>query len=139
MSEHVATYVDEVQYERWQEQADEMGMSMSDWTQAMVEAGAKKFDRDVQPNDSKDEIRRQRDDLRKELSRARDRIKELERQVHLSERQAIVEYVEENSGAEYQDVVQHVVNTANSRVTKILDELEGDEIEIDKEGRMYEK
>lgn len=137
MGKQVATYIDELRYEQWQERADEMGMSMSEWNRAMVAAGRKKFDRDIQPNKSKKELRKQLNDLRRELSRRRDRIKELERQVNTSERQAIIAYVEENSGAEYQDVVQHVINTSNSRVSKMLDELEGSEIEIDEYGRMY--
>lgn len=139
MSEHVAAYVDEDTYERWENQAAEMDMSMSQWTQAMVEAGLKKFNRDVQPDETRDDLRRKRNDLRNELGRARDRIAELEEQVYTSEREAIREYIEKNPGAEYRDIVQHVVNTANSRVTRILDQMEGDDIEIDEQGRMYHR
>lgn len=103
----------------------------------MVRAGQKKFNRDVEPTESRDDLRRRRNDLRRELQRARDRIEELEGQVHRSEREAVIDYIDENPGAEYEDIVQHVVNTANSRVTRILDDIEGDDIEIDEQGRMY--
>lgn len=137
MSEQVATYIPDEEYEDWVEQAEEMGMSKSDWIKSMVRAGQKKFNRDVEPTESRDDLRRRRNDLRRELQRARDRIEELEGQVHRSEREAVIEYIDENPGAEYEDIVQHVVNTANSRVTRILDDVEGDEIEIDEQGRMY--
>ena len=137
MSKHVAAYVEDEQHERWKEQAEEMDMSMSQWTQAMVEAGMKKFDRDVEPDESRDDLRRKRNDLRDELQRARDRIAELEQQVHTNERDALIEYVEENPGSRYPDIVQHIANSAGSRVTKLLDQLEGEEIEIDEEGRVY--
>ncbi len=112
-------------------------MSTSDWIKSMVRAGQKKFNRDVEPTESRDDLRRRRKDLRRELQRARDRIEELEEQVHRSERDAVIDYIDENPGAEYEDIVQHVVNTVNSRVTLILDDVEGDKIEIDEQGRMY--
>lgn len=137
MSEQVATYIPDEEYEDWEEQAEEMGMSTSGWIKSMVRAGQKKFNRDVEPTASRDELRQRRNDLRRELQRARDRIEQLEGQVHRSEREAIIEYIDENPGGEYRDIVQHVINTANSRVTRILDDVEGDEIEIDEQGRMY--
>lgn len=137
MSEQVATYIPDEEYEDWEEQAEEMGMSTSGWIKSMVRAGQKNFNRDVEPTASRDELRQRRNDLRRELQRARDRIEQLEGQVHRSEREAIIEYIDENPGAEYRDIVQHVINTANSRVTRILDDVEGDEIEIDEQGRMY--
>lgn len=137
MSEQVATYIPDEEYEDWEEQAEEMGMSTSGWIKSMVRAGQKNFNRDVEPTASRDELRQRRNDLRGELQRARDRIEQLEGQVHRSEREAIIEYIDENPGTEYRDIVQHVINTANSRVTRILDDVEGDEIEIDEQGRMY--
>lgn len=137
MSEQVATYIPDEEYEDWEEQAEEMGMSTSGWIKSMVRAGQKKFNRDVEPTVSRDELRQGRNDLRGELQRARDRIEQLEGQVHRSEREAIIEYIDENPGTEYGDIVQHVINTANSRVTRILDDVEGDKIEIDEQGRMY--
>lgn len=135
----VAAYPDEETKKRWLRKAEEMGMSQSEWVTAMVEAGLKKFSRDVQPDVTRDDLRRKLNDLRKELKRARDRIVELEEQVHLSEREAVLGYLEDNPGAEYRDIVQHIANTANSRVTQLLDRLEGDHIEIDEQGRMYKR
>lgn len=139
MSRRFATYVDEETAERWETQADEMGMSNSEWIQAMVEAGLKKFNRSVQPDQSRDELRQQNNYLRRELQRARNRVESLENQLHASEREAILEYVGDNPGAEYEDIVQHITNTAYGRVTKIVDQMEGDELDIDEQGRMYTK
>ncbi|MCT9096958.1 hypothetical protein [Haloarchaeobius sp. HME9146] len=137
MSKHVATYVEEEQHERWAQHADSMGMSMSEWVQAMVEAGLKKFSRAPASDKTRDELRQQCNDLRSELTHARNRIQTLESQVYASEGNTIVEYVKNNPGTEYPNVVQHVINTANSRVAKILDRLDGDELDIDEHGRMY--
>jgi len=139
MSRHIAVYAPEDEAEEWEEKASEMGMSLSEWVMSMTRAGQKPFGREVTPNQSQDDFRQQRNDYRKELQRARDRIEELEERVHRSERDAVVGYIDENPGAEYGDVVQHVVNTVNSRVTEILDDVEGDDIEIDEQGRMYTK
>ena len=135
----VAAYPAEKTKKRWLEKAEEMEMSQSEWVAAMVEAGQKTFSRNVQPDETRDDLRLKRNDLRDELRRARKRIEKLEEQVHLSEREAILEYLEANPGAEYRDIVQHVANTANSRVTRLLDRLEGDDIEIDEQGRMYKR
>lgn len=135
----VAAYPPDERAEEWEEQANEMGMSTSEWIQSMVEAGLKKFTRDVQPDQTQDDLRRKLNDLREELRRARDRIRYLEDRLHASESEAIVDYLEENPGAEYCDIVQYVVNTANSRVTKLLDRMEGEDIEIDEQGRVYKR
>jgi cytidylate kinase len=51
------------QHARWKETADEMDMSLSEFVQAMTEAGLKKFEVDVESDESLDELRRQRNDL----------------------------------------------------------------------------
>jgi len=136
---HVATYVSKDQRSRWDEQAEEMDMTRSAWVRAMVEAGLKKFSRDAQPDETKNSLRQKITDLRKELQRARDRIEKLEEQLHLSEQKAILNYIQENPGAEYGSILQHLTNTAHSRVTRLLDQMEGDKVEIDDQGRMYKK
>lgn len=139
MSKRFAVYVPDELAEKWESEIEKSGMSRSEWLQARVSAGRKKFNRDVQPDQSRDELRRKLNDMRNELGRSRDRIETLEEVAHTSERDAILQYLEENTGARYNDIVQHVVNTAHSRVTKILDDMEGDDIEIDEEGRMYKR
>ena len=135
----VAAYPSEDTKERWQQRAVDMGMSMSEFLEAMTEAGLKKFSRDVQPDESREELRRKRNDLRDELKRARDRIEELEEQVHVSEREAILDYLEKNPGSDYRDLVQHVTDTANGRITRLLDKMEGTDIEFDENGRIYKR
>jgi ElaB/YqjD/DUF883 family membrane-anchored ribosome-binding protein len=127
-SRHAATYPSEEQYQRWQDRADDLGMSMSEFMEAMVEAGMKKFDVSVEPDETNQELRQQRNELKTELDRARDRIQELEDAVYHGERRTIKRYVEDNPGATYDEVIQHVIDTVPQRVTTHLDDLEGDEL-----------
>ena len=128
-----ATYPSEDQYERWQAQADDMGMrSMSEFVEAMVEAGLKKFDAaNVEPDETNRELRQQRNVLKGELDRARDRIADLEDAVYHGERQAIKEFVDANPGASYDEIIQHVIDTVPERVTIHLDDLEGEDLRVE--------
>jgi ElaB/YqjD/DUF883 family membrane-anchored ribosome-binding protein len=133
-SKHAATYPSEQQYERWQDHADDLGMSMSEFIEAMVEAGMKKFDAAVEPDETNQELRAQRNRLKTELDRTRDRIQELEDAVYHGERRTIKRYVESNPGATYDEVIQHVIDTVPERVTTHLDDLEGDELRFEDGG-----
>jgi len=122
------TYPTEDQYDRWKRRAEEMDMSVSEFMQAMIEAGMKKFDVSVEPDEMNQELRQQRNDLRDELQHARERIEALEDRIHHGERVAIRRYVEDNPGATYDDIVQHVIDTAAGRVTTHLDDMEGEDL-----------
>lgn len=125
------TYPTEEQYDRWERKADELDMSMSEFVECMVEAGLKKFDVDVTPDETNRELREQRNDLKAELDRARDRIEQLEEDLHHGERGAIRNFVETNPGATYDEIVQYVIDTAAGRVTTHLDGLEGDALRVE--------
>ena len=125
------TYPTEEQYGRWEEQANELGMSMSEFVECMVEAGLKKFDTDVTTDETNEKLRKQRNDIREELNRARDRINRLEDRLHHGERGAVREYVDANPGATHDDIIQHVINTAAGRVTTHLEGLEGDALRVE--------
>lgn len=127
-SRHAATYPSEQQYQRWQNRADDLGMSLSEFMEAMVEAGMKKFDASVEPDETNQELREQRNELKTELDRARNRIQDLEDAVYHGERRTIKRYVEDNPGATYDEIIQHVIDTVPQRVTTHLDDLEGDEL-----------
>lgn len=134
----VGTYVPQETIDRWDDRRDEMGISSrSDFVQMMVETGLKSFGRGIDPDEEKADIRAQRDDIRRELTQARERINTLERQLHQSERDAILEYLSENPGVSYEDIVQYVINTASGRVTRLLNEMEGDELKVDDDGRYF--
>lgn len=125
------TYPSEEQYERWKDRAKEMNMSVSEFMQAMIEAGMKKFDATVEPDETHRELREQRNDLKHELDNARDRIQRLENRLYHSEREAIRRYVEENPGVTYEEIGQQIIDTAPSRVADHLDVLEGEVLESD--------
>jgi len=116
------------QYEAWKADAEEMDMSVSEWIQAMVEAGRKKFTASVEPDQTVIELREQRNDLKDELEHARDRIEELETTLYYGEREAIRQFVDDNPGATFGEITQHIVDTVPERVSRHLDELEGNEL-----------
>jgi len=130
------TYPTSDQYDRWKARADEFDMSVSEFMQSMVEAGMKKFDASVEPDETNRELREQRNDLKDELAHARDRVAELEEQLHRDERSTVREYVEQNPGAEFGAIVQHVVDTAPERVNRHLDALDGDALRVE-DGQFY--
>jgi hypothetical protein len=123
----VATYPSDEQMERWQSRREELGFrSRSAFVEAMIEAGLKKFDSPTSTDADKVRLlREQRNDLRDELERARERIQELEEALYRDEQQEILEYIDTNPGASYEEIVQHVINTVPGRVTEHLEELEG--------------
>lgn len=116
------------QYETWKERADEMDMSVSEFMTSMVEAGYKNFNLDVQPDRTNEELRRQRDDLKGELRDARRRIERLEDQLHNTEREVILRYIEDNDGATDDEIVQKLIDTTRSRVANHLDMMEGEHV-----------
>jgi len=132
-SNHVATYPSDKQLKRWEKRCEKLGFrSRSEFVEAMVEAGLKKFDApEIEPDETNRELRTQRNELKTELKRARGRIQELEDVVYQGERQAITEYVEENPGASYDEIIQHVIATVPDRITQHLDDLEGDALQLE--------
>lgn len=122
------TYPTEEQYSRWKDRAEAMDMSVSEWMQAMIEAGSKKFTAAVEPDETNRELRQQRNDLKTELDHARDRIDRLEDQLHRSERATVKQFIEENPGAAYPEIAQHVIDTVPERVNLHLESLQGEEI-----------
>jgi ElaB/YqjD/DUF883 family membrane-anchored ribosome-binding protein len=120
------TYPTSRQYKTWKADADKMDMSVSEWMQAMIEAGRKKFDATVEPDESVEQLREQRNDLNQELEHARERIKKLETQLHTSEREKIRQFVEDNPGATVGEIGQELVDTVPERLDPHLDALEGE-------------
>lgn len=57
------------QYKQWKDRAEQMDMSVSEFMKAMTEAGWKKFDANVEPDQTNRELREQRNDLKQELER----------------------------------------------------------------------
>jgi len=129
------TYPASDQYEDWKSDAADMDMSVSEWMQAMVEAGRKKFDATVEPDETVRELREQRNDLKEELEHARGRIQKLENQLHRGERETIKEFVRNNPGATRGEIGQRLADTVPERLNPHLDALEG--VELEKDGEEY--
>lgn len=118
------------QYERWKSQAEEFDMSTSEFMQAMIEAGMKKFDATVEPDETNRELREQRNNLKDELDHARDRVRDLEEQVYQSEQATVQRYVENNPGTSFSEIVQKVIDTTPERVNHYLNRLEGEALRV---------
>lgn len=133
---HVATYPSDDQLARWEDHSEEMGFrSRSEFVEAMIEAGLKKFDTaGIEPDETNRELREQRNDLKAELDRARSRIQELEDAAYDGERQEVVEFIEENPGVTYDEIIQHIIVTVPERVTDHLEDLEGEKIRVEDDG-----
>jgi len=116
-------YPTQDQHARWKHEAEKMDMSLSEFVQAMTEAGIKKFDVTVEPDESLSEVRRQRTDLKKELDRTRERVTELERQLQLGERSTIQEYVKDNPSTTLDEIIQHVIGTASQRAAQQVESM----------------
>lgn len=123
------TYPPEVLYDSWSQHADSLDMSTSQFIIRMVEAGRNQIDMEGIVNESAQELRQQRSDLQSELERERDRVNELEKQLHYSAQSDIIEYVESNPGSTTPEIIQHIANTVPERVASHLDLLEGDALE----------
>ena len=130
-SKQTTTYPTKEQYERWSEKAEENGMSMSEWIECMVEAGQKKFEAGIEPDESLRELREQRNELRELAKNRQERIDELEDRLYQDERAAVIEFLEENPGSDFGDIMQHLIDTAGDRAMRYLDEMSGDEIMVE--------
>jgi len=123
---HVATaYPPDQLYEAWEDHAEELDMSISQYLIRMVEAGRKQISVDEFAADSLRELRDQRDDLQNEVRRQRDRVEELEQQLNRTAQTDVLTYVEENPGATAPEIIQHVADTVPSRTVGLLDALDG--------------
>ena len=130
------TYPTNQQYAQWKDHAEDLDMSVSEYMQSMIEAGRKKFDATVEPDETNRDLRAQRNDLRDELDHARGRIESLEDRLHHGERATIRRYVAETPGVTYDEIIQHVIDTVPGRVTQHLDDLEGEDLRAE-DGAYY--
>lgn len=117
------TYPSNQQHARWKQEAEAMDMSLSEFIQAMTEAGLKKFDAEVTPDESVSELRRQRNDLKRELDRTRSRVAKLEEQVQTREREAILSFVDTHPGVELSEIIQELIETTSDRAPKQVEHL----------------
>lgn len=118
------------QYEEWQTRAERNGYnSLSQFMIEMIEAGSKEIEISVTLDENQAELRSQRNELREQLRKARNRIAELEKEVYSGERQEIINFLaEQTDGATFAEIVQHLVDDAPARVAQQLDEMEGEDL-----------
>lgn len=118
------------QYEEWSARAEQRGYnSLSRFMIDMIEAGSKEIDVSVALDEDSAELRRQRNDLRKQLTEARERIATLEDQLYGAERTEIISFIQkQEDGATFGQILQHIIDDAPTRVAQHLDEMEGQKI-----------
>lgn len=122
-------YPPDEQYERWIDHAEEFDMTISGFIANMVEAGLKKFDGSVAPDETNRELREQRKDLKAELDATRERVSKLEDQLYRSDAAEIRRFVEENPGASFERITTHLRETVPQRANEHLATMEGESVE----------
>lgn len=125
------TYPTVEQRDRWDERADKLDMNTSEFVKNMVEAGMKAdqgFETSVDPDEPARELREHRNELQDQLEQAEERIRSLNRGQHITEQEAILRYVEDNPGTDFDSILSHLRETLPGRVNRILDTLEGSEL-----------
>lgn len=125
-----AAYPTTDQYDRWKDRADEFDMSVSGFIASMVEAGMKKFDTSVEPDETNAELREQRNDLKTELDDARDRISKLEDRLYRSDSAEIRRFVEENPGTNFEAIKTHLRESVPERANEHIESMEGESLEV---------
>lgn len=136
MSETIYVYVAEKQKEEWKKSADTLNMSLSKYAAAMAEAGRKEFSRSMQVDETRIELRQQRNDLRNENQRLRKRITKLEGQVGSDERETVKQYIRKNPGVDFDSIVQQLINSVPSRTSRHIGELLGEAVR-EEDGKYY--
>jgi len=117
------------QHGEWKDHADDLDMSLSNFVASMVEAGRKKFNASVSPDETNTELREQRNRYKRENDQLRRRVQRLEDRLATGERGQILAFIENNPGATYKEIVNHIGEKTPGRVTDHLDDLGGDAIE----------
>ena len=128
-SKQVTVYVPKEMVVGWDEERAELNMSRSEYVQSMVCAGRKKFSLDHEVDETKRELRRERNELKNKLESARDDINDLEVRAYGGEREALIEVIEREPGITYADLVRELGNDLPARVSQHLDDIVGEQIE----------
>ncbi|MFA1612459.1 hypothetical protein [Halobellus rubicundus] len=129
-------YPPQEQYDNWQDHAENLDMSVSQFITGMVEAGRKKFDAQITPDESVSELRDQRNDLKDELARTRERVEKLESQLHAGERGSMINHIRANPGCTFAEVQQEVAEKSGERLMRYVEALSGEKIER-RDGKLY--
>lgn len=119
------------QYDPWKQRDGRSKFKVSEFMKAMVDAGLKKVGVTVEPDKTARELRGQRYDLSDETVHAGSRIEYLENCLYQREWGAARNYIEENSGANYDEIIQHVLNTVPEPFTTHLKDLEDEDVQVD--------
>jgi len=90
----------------------------------MTEAGMKKFERDIEPDHTRAELKAQRADLLDELNQARERIERLEDIAYKGRAASHPQSPRRESGAEYHQILSKLQQTVGGRLTDNLDFLQ---------------
>jgi hypothetical protein len=119
------------QYEQWKEQSEQMGYnSVSQFMTEMVEAGYKQLGEAIIYDQETAKLRQQRNELKRELDESRERVTRLEEKLYQSERRSIIRFLkQQDNGATFAEIVQHLIDDTPARAAEVLDETEFARIE----------
>lgn len=131
-------YPEKSEYEEWAAEAESRGMSISEYIQAMIRAGQKKFNVDVNPDETNQDLRESRDYYKTEVRKLRRKVEQLESQNYGGEAAAIDSFVQANPGASASQIINHVKQTAANRVSSHLSTMTGAQL-ANEDGEYYSK
>jgi molecular chaperone DnaK (HSP70) len=137
MGRQTTTYPSEEQRERWSVMAERCGMSLSEFIEAMVEGGMKRFDPRINQDEANAALREQRNNARKELEDARRRIEKLENKLDNDEREEVRNQIKKSPGITYNELVETVGYSVPQRVQDHLEAMRAFEIEKRDDGFYY--
>lgn len=134
-------YLKERQDGRWQNRAEETGYtSWGGFVKDMTELGIKVdrgLDVTLQPDETNQELREQRDDLKAENDHLRDRISKLEDMLYRSDPAEIERFVEQNPGTDFDAIKEHLRATVPERAESHLTVMEGDQLRLNPNGLYF--
>lgn len=120
-TKYAVCYPSVCQYEQWENRSQQMGYtSVSQFMTEMIEAGYTQFNSSITYDEETTELRKQRNELKRELDASRERIAHLEEQVYRGEHRAIIEFLrEQETGASFAEIVQYVIDDTPARIAEM--------------------
>lgn len=103
-------------------------MALSRWVMAMVEAGTKKFEVEVEPDKTNVELREELADVRGELRRNRSRVEELENRLYEGILSTMEAHIEAEGPATKQELINVCIEEMPERADGVLRLAEGSQL-----------
>lgn len=116
------------EYEYWKKQADEMDITVNEWILTMVQLGDTKLKKGHEPPNASENIHRRIRCLRTELRNTELTLDRIDKKLRSVERHEIISFIDNNPGAEADEIVEYIKKSTPSRVNTHLEMLTFEEL-----------